>query len=97
MASSRILNPETITANANHVGVTRLGGFAVRESAVDPGAAATVRFRHETATGQLFFPLELAAGESAGITFQGHISAPGGVYVEVLAGGTVEGVLYDME
>ncbi len=87
------LQPVTITANANHTAVSRLGGFSIRETA---GAAADLNLRLATATGQILFVLELAANESAGIVFPGHISAPGGVYVEVTSG-AIAGVLYDME
>ncbi len=90
------LQPVTIAANTNHTGVTRLGGFSIRESAAT-AAPVSVNLRLATATGQILFPLELAANESAGIVFSGHISAPGGVYVEIVGTGTIEGVLFDME
>lgn len=91
----RHLEPVDITANTNHTGAERLGGFSVHEAAAT-AAAATVRFRRETATGQIIFVLELAANESASIVLPAgeYVPSGGGVYVEVVAG-TVEGVLFD--
>ncbi len=87
----RTLQPIDITANANHTGVTRFGGFSIRAS-----AAAFVRLRHGSSTGQVLYVLDLALNESAGTSFTGHIDVPSGVYVQVVSG-TIEGVLYDME
>ncbi len=95
MSATYTLQPVTVTPNTNHATVTRLAGFSVRESAGTPDAAV-VNLRHGSATGQVLFALELAGNESAGIDFPGHISAPSGVYVQVVSG-TVDGVLFDLE
>lgn len=85
--------PVTVTANANHAGVTRYAGFSVRESAAT-AAAATVNLRHGTATGQIIAVLELAANASDAAALPLPVQTPDGVYVEVVAG-VIEGVLLD--
>lgn len=90
-----VLEPTDISADSNHTGVTRFAGFSVRESA-GTAAAAAVNFRRLDATGQILWVLELAANESAGIVFPGNMSAPDGVYVEVVSG-TVSGEIFNLE
>ncbi len=85
----------TITANANHGGVTRLSGFSIRESAA-VAAVAAVNLRHANSTGQILAVLELAADQSATLLSPAVIHAPNGVYVQVVTG-TVSGVLYGAE
>jgi len=84
-----------ITADTNHTAVVRFAGFTIRESAGTPAVAA-VNFRDETVSGQILWVLELAANESAGIVFPGHVSTASGVYVQVVSG-TVSGTLFNLE
>lgn len=86
------LNSKTITLNSNHDGVERLAGFSIRETAA---AAAVIRLRAFSATGQILATLSFTANESAMIVLDkwDQIPAPGGTYVQAVSG-TVEGVLY---
>lgn len=55
-----------------------------------------VNFRNGTATGDMLWPLNLAADEAAGILLPSGddaIESPAGVYVEVVSG-TIVGTLY---
>ena len=83
-----------ITGDTNHADVTRFAGFAIRESDGTPAVGA-VNFRLGSVSGQIVWPVELAANESAGIFFGGMIASPDGVYVEVVSG-TISGVLFQL-
>ncbi len=87
------MQPTRITAGANHPTIKLWRGFAIRESA---SGAAVVNFRNGSATGDILWPLNLAADEAAGILLgsgEDAIESPGGVYVEVVSGSIV-GTLY---
>lgn len=84
--------PQTITANANHAGVTRLAGWSIKEAAGSP-AVATVRLRDGAVGGQILFDIELAANESSNIMFPRSLRTEAGVYVEQVAG-TISGTLW---
>lgn len=87
------MRPTRIAAGSNHPAIAVWRGFAIRESA---GAAAVVNFRNGTATGDMLWPLNLAADEAAGILLPSGddaIESPAGVYVEVVSG-TIVGTLY---
>ena len=83
---------QTITVDTNHTAVERLAGFTIHE---DSSAAAEVKIRALSSSGQILWHLALAADESASIVFPKavFISAAGGTYVEETAG-SVEGVLF---
>jgi len=86
------MNVSSITADSNHAGVTQFRGFSVRE---DAAAAAVIRFRHGSASGDILWELGLAASQSAGIVLSkdARILTPNGVYVEEVSGSIV-GVLF---
>lgn len=86
------LLPQTITVNTNHTAVQRLAGFTIHE---DSSAAAEVKIRALSASGQIIWHLALAADESASIIFPKavFVSAAGGTYVEEVSG-SVEGTLF---
>ncbi len=87
------LEPVTITGDANHATVERLAGFSLKE---DASAAAFIRLRVATVSGQIVWEQSFGAGESRSIVFDKNdfVSTPGGVYVQE-ASGSVEGVLFD--
>lgn len=89
------VRPVDIVAGTNHASVNRFGGWSVRESAAT-AAAATVRFREASSTGQILAVVELPADGSDTRVLDPAVWPAGGVYVEVVAG-TVEGVIYDWQ
>lgn len=96
MASSeRYLKANTLTANSNHTGITRLAGLSVRENA-STAAAAAINLRHGSSTGQILLVVELAADESGTIELNREIRTPSGVYLEVVSG-TVQAIAYTTE
>ena len=87
------MRPTRINAGSNHPSIALWRGFAIRESAA---AAAVINFRNGSATGDILWPLNLAADEAAGILLgkgDDAIESPDGVYVEVVSG-TIVGTLY---
>ncbi len=83
------MKPTRINDDKNHPGIRLWRGFAVRETG---SAAAVVNFRLATSTGDILWPLNLAADEAAGIIFDGGedaIESTTGVYVEVVSGAIV--------
>lgn len=93
MPGSYTLQPHTITANANHTEVTRLGGYSIRATA----AAVVINLRQATVSGQILATIGIpTSGASETLPLDGYASAPGGVYVES-TGGAFVGVLYDLE
>lgn len=87
------MKPTRINVGANHPSIKQWRGFAIRESA---GAAAVVNFRSGSATGDILWPLNLAADEAAGIILgsgEDAIDSTAGMYVEVVSG-TVVGTMF---
>lgn len=82
--------PIDITEDANHTGADRLIGFAIKETG---SAAAVIELRKLNVTGQVIWPINLAADQSAGIFFPKAIASEGGVYVKVVSG-AISGVLF---
>ncbi len=83
------MQPTRIKDDTNHSHIVSWRGFAIRETA---SAAAVVNFRNGTATGDILWPLNLAADEAAGIILgrsDDAIACPDGVYVEVVSGSVV--------
>ena len=83
------MKPTRINDDSNHPAIALWRGFAVRETAA---GAAVVNFRSGSATGDILWPLNLAASEAAGIVFDSGddaIESPDGVYVEVVSGSIV--------
>jgi len=82
---------QQVTADSVHT-QERIYGFNFVETA---GAAAVVKLRAGSASGDVINYLNLASGQSGTIFFPEnvYVSALGGVYVEVVSG-TVAGVLY---
>ena len=87
------LEPVTVTGDANHATVERLSGFSLKE---DGSAAAFIRLRVATVSGQIVWEQSFGADESRSVVFDkdDFISTPGGVYLQE-ASGSVEGVLFD--
>ena len=85
------MQPQTITVDSNHTGVTRLCGFSIQE---DSSAAAVVEIRKGAIGGQVLFYLNLAADESATLVFPGaYITCEDGCYIKEVSG-SVAGTLY---
>ena len=83
------MKPTRINDDKNHPAIQLWRGFAVRETG---SSAAVVNFRLASATGDILWPLNLAADEAAGIIFDGGedaIESTAGVYVEVVSGAIV--------
>ncbi len=85
------MNPTRWTNDANHPSVKLWRGFAYRETG---SAAAVINFRLESATGDILWPLNIAADEAGGIIFgdekpQNAILSTAGVYVQVVSGAVV--------
>ena len=83
-----------ITPDVNHPGITLWRGFAVRE---DAAGTAVINFRLGSVTGDILFPLNLAADEAAAIFFGGDddaIESAAGIFVEEVSG-SITGTLYN--
>jgi hypothetical protein len=77
---------------ANDTMSVQFDGFAIYETS--GSAAASVTFRDGVVGGNILFPVELAAGESAGIVFPEAMEithASGDLYV--VSSGAVEGAV----
>ena len=90
------MKPVRIGNNSNHPSVKLWRGFAYRETGA---AAAVINFRLETATGDILWPLNVAADEAGGIIFgddkpQNAIESTEGVFVEVVSGAIVGTLFY---
>ncbi len=83
--------PIAVTVDTNHTAVPRLAGFSFYE---DAGAAAYVRLRRESVTGDIIAHIMFAADESATLSYGkgAEVYCGSGCYVEEVSG-SVTGVL----
>lgn len=80
----------TITPDANHAGIDRIGGFSIEE---DAGSTASIVIRKGSVSGQPVFFINLAANETATLVLDKTMPCEGGAYVEEVSG-SITGVLF---